>query len=104
MFLDGRSGVVSLALESQPVHRPQWHSPVALAGVLAFATVVAGLASSLALTLILAFACVFTLFSIRHRLQGDACMARAARCIDTHGEGPVRRPATPAPAITALDG
>jgi hypothetical protein len=58
------------------------------AGVLTFATVVAGLAAALALTIVLAFASVFALFSISHRLEGDACMARRARCIGTHGEGP----------------
>jgi hypothetical protein len=63
-------------------------TPLAFAGVLAFATVVAGFAAALTLALVLAFACVFALFSISHRLEGDACMARRARCIGTHGEGP----------------
>jgi hypothetical protein len=61
---------------------------MAFAGVLAFTTVVAGLAAALTLALVLAFACVFALFSISHRLEGDACMAGGARCIGTHGQGP----------------
>ena len=61
---------------------------MAFAGVLAFATVVAGFAAALTLALVLAFACVFAFFSISHRLEGDPSMARCARCIGTHGEGP----------------
>jgi hypothetical protein len=74
--------------------RTGWSTPLSraasktFAGVLAFATVVAGFAAALTLTLVLAFACVFALFSISHRLEGGACMARCACCIGTHGEGP----------------
>jgi len=47
-----------------------------LAGVLSFATGIAGLAAALALTLVLAFARMFALFSVGQSLKGDAGMAR----------------------------
>src|SRR6516165_1875368 len=62
-------------------------APFVFAGVLAFGTVVAGLATALTLALVLAFASVFALFSISHRLERDPRMARGARCIGTHGQG-----------------
>jgi hypothetical protein len=74
--------------------RAGWSTPIgcattlALAGVLAFATGVAGLASALALTLVLTFARMFALFSVSHSLKGDAYMAGRARSVGTHGEGP----------------
>jgi hypothetical protein len=49
------------------VHLPQRRSPPFLCRVLAFATVVAGLAAALTLALVLAFACVFAIFSISPR-------------------------------------
>jgi hypothetical protein len=61
---------------------------MAFAGVLALATGVAGLATALPLALVLAFASVFALFSVSHRLERDPCFARGAGCIGTHGKGP----------------
>jgi len=76
---------------------------LAFARVLAFATSVAGLAAALTLTIVLAFARVFTLFGISHGLEGDARIAQSARGIARTATDPVRRPATAAPAITAFD-
>src|SRR5258707_9099621 len=61
---------------------------LAFARVLAFATSVAGLAAALTLTIVLAFARVFTLFGISHGLEGDARIAQSARGIGTHSDGP----------------
>ena len=61
---------------------------LAFARVLAFATSVAGLATALTLTIVLAFARVFTLFGVSHRLERDARIAQRARGIGTHSDGP----------------
>src|SRR5258708_17717168 len=61
---------------------------LAFARVLAFATSVAGLATALTLTIVLAFARVFTLFGVSHRLERDARIAQRARCIGTHSDRP----------------
>ena len=72
----------------------RWFAPVscaaslAFARVLAFATSVAGLATALALTIVLAFARVFTLFGISHGLEGDARITQRRRGIGTHCDGP----------------
>src|SRR5580704_6986102 len=60
---------------------------LAFAGILSFATGIAGLAPALALTFVLTFARMFALFSVSHCLKGDACMARRARGVGAHGEG-----------------
>jgi hypothetical protein len=59
---------------------------LAFAGVLSFATGVAGLASALALTLVLTFARMFALFSVSHSLKGDTCMAGRASGVGTNSE------------------
>ena len=47
---------------------------------------------------------MFAFFSVLHRLKGDPRMAGRARGVGAAAKDPVRRPATAAPAITALDG
>jgi hypothetical protein len=61
---------------------------LAFAGVLAFATVVAGFATPLTLTIVLAFARMFALFRISHCLKGDSGIARSTCGIGAHGHRP----------------
>jgi hypothetical protein len=61
---------------------------MAFAGVLAFTAVVARFAAALTLALVLAFASMFALFRVSHRLERDPCFARGTGCIGTHGKGP----------------
>jgi hypothetical protein len=61
---------------------------LAFARVLAFAASVAAHAAALALTIVLAFARMFTLFGFSYRLEGDATIAQRARGIGTDSDGP----------------
>ena len=74
------------------------------AGVLGLASVVTGLTSALALTFVLAFTRVFALFSVSYCLERDTGFARRRRGEARTAKDPLKRPATAAAAITALDG
>ncbi len=76
---------------------------LAFAGVFAFAAVITGIATALSFTIVLTFASVLAFIEVNQVVEGGTHYGGNTSSVGAHSEGSGQRPATAAPAMTALE-